>query len=189
MTPEEPASRSPFKRQVGLVLLSGALTLVVAPIASFLIEQARWELQQNTFAERSRLEIVAEARRKFLGEFSEACWTLQLKMIDVPFNRQFSDEGFQKTCERYDAESPALFGRLRALTEGAVWFTSTEMQQKMDGHIAWLLAQDVTILQLRAGSQGPETWAQFHGRLFEETQTKTRALIRELATDYEVIAQ
>jgi hypothetical protein len=183
------SSRPSFKRQAGLILLSGALTVVVAPVASFLIEDARWKSQESTFAEKARLEIASSARREFLGAFSDACWSLQLAMIDVPFNRQFGEAGFQKACDRYDEQSPALFGRLRSLSEGAVWFTSAEMQQKLDSHIAWLLEQDVRILQLReANATGTGEWSAFHARLFEDTQSKTRTLIKELAESYGIMA-
>ncbi len=178
-----------FRRQAGLALIGGLFTVIVAPTATFLIEHTRWKIEQETFAERARLEIIADARRQFLHDFSDVCWSLQLAMIDVPFSRQFSEEGFDKACKRYDMASPDLFGRLRALSEGAIWFTTDANQQKIDTHIEWLLGRDMKLLQLRSNGDIQSEWQELHRELFDQTKSKTRSLIQVLADEYQVIAR
>jgi hypothetical protein len=103
-----------FGESVALLVLTAALTGVLAPFLAQIINRRRLIEQRRFDEELKRETAFFDAQTQFLKELATAVYDYLEKALAVSYAAHLSPKDFKRVWDAYNAESFALLGRIAA---------------------------------------------------------------------------
>jgi hypothetical protein len=175
-----------FGESLVLLVVTAALTGVLAPIVLQITNRSRLKEQRLFEEELKRETAFFEAQAQFLKELGTAIWDYLEKALAVSYAAKYSPKRFKQVWDVYDEESFALMGRIRSQVSMArTLFSSPTATRLHDFYSNWL--EGHFDLQLSRMARDPKTepaeWADWHDEMHPESQRRAADLLRIVAEE------
>jgi hypothetical protein len=175
-----------FGESVVLLLITAALTGVLAPIVVGFTSHRRL-IQQRHFEEELRRETAfIDAQAEFLKELAAAVWDYFEKALAVSYAGAHSPGRFEQVWEAYEEEALTLMGRIGARVYIARTLVSTTTADRLEYFYSrWLQGEfDVELSRMaRDEATSAAEWRDWHGRMLPVARTTAGGLIKTVAED------
>jgi hypothetical protein len=175
-----------FGESLILLVVTAALTGVLAPIVVAVVNRRRLNEQRRFEEELKRETAFFDAQADFLKDLATAIFEFLEKALAVSYAGYLSPERFRQVWDAYEAESFALLGRIGSQVSMArTLFSSATADRLQDFYSNWL--EHEFDIQLSALARNPETtraeWGGWHESMHREAQDRAAELLRVVAEE------
>ena len=175
-----------------LLLLTAGLTGFLVPLLFRRIDQRKHAQQKIFEADLARQAKIIEAQVKLIEDLAQLLWEFQLRLIAVPYYRQFEGRDlYTPALKAYEEVSGNLLGQIRAEISKALRLTPRSMYQRLKKfYHEHLLGLDLTVSDLAqkeaAGDDMSEKWLELQKFAVYELSDIVDKLIDDLANELDL---